>query len=134
MITRRRLIEAAGCSAAIAGSGMAFSRLLEADAAVPNLPTEWPLGRRAETVLDALPGKKPLIKLSYRPPNYETPISYFRTPLTPNDAFFVRYHLADIPEVDAATWRLAVGGDGASGQIDLTLDDIKKMPATEIVA
>jgi len=134
MITRRRLIEAAGCSAAIAGSGMAFPHLLEADSAVPNLPTELPLGLRAETVLDALPGKKPLIKLSYRPPNYETPISYFRAPLTPNDAFFVRYHHADIPQVDAAKWRLTVGGEGATGQIELTLDDIKKLPAVEIIA
>ena len=25
--------------------------------------------------LEALPGKRPLIKLSYRPPNYETPVS-----------------------------------------------------------
>jgi DMSO/TMAO reductase YedYZ molybdopterin-dependent catalytic subunit len=133
-ITRRRLIGAAGCSAALAGSGMAFPGLLEADAAVPNLPAELPQGLRAEAVLDALPGKKPLIKLSYRPPNYETPISYFRMPLTPNDAFFVRYHHSDIPQVDAAKWRLMVGGEGATGQIELTLDDIRKMPAAQIIA
>ena len=65
--------------------------------------------------METLPGKKPLIKLTYRPPNYETPIEYFRTPITPNDAFFVRYHLSDIPEVDAKTWKIAVGGDGANG-------------------
>ena len=46
-ITRRRLIGAAGCSAALAGSGMAFPGLLKADAAVPNLPTELPQGLRA---------------------------------------------------------------------------------------
>ena len=62
-----------------------------------NLPSSLPEGTRAAAVLDALPGKKPLIKLSYRPPNYETPIEYFRTEITPNDAFFVRYHLSDIP-------------------------------------
>src|SRR5262249_9192048 len=51
----------------------------------------------------------PLIKLSYRPPNYETPIEYLRTAITSNEAFFVRNHLSNIPEVDAATWKLAVG-------------------------
>jgi hypothetical protein len=62
-----------------------------------------PAGTRAEAVLDALPGKKPLIKLTYRPPNYESPLAYLRTAITPNDEFFVRYHLADIPQVDAGT-------------------------------
>jgi DMSO/TMAO reductase YedYZ molybdopterin-dependent catalytic subunit len=85
-------------------------------------------------VLDSLPGKKPLIKLSYRPPNYETPIEYFRSAITPNDAFFVRYHLADIPEIDAKTWKVTVGGDGANGQAEFNLDDLKKLPAQEITA
>jgi hypothetical protein len=50
--------------------------------AVP-IPAAWPCRRRwprvrSAAILDALPGKKPLIKLSYRPPNYETPLEYFR--------------------------------------------------------
>jgi DMSO/TMAO reductase YedYZ molybdopterin-dependent catalytic subunit len=124
----------AGAGAALAGSGITFPRLLEAEVPVPNLPAGLPQGMRGAAVLDALPGKKPLIKLSYRPPNYETPISYFRTPMTPNDAFFVRYHLAHIPQVDETKWRLAVGGEGATSEIQLTLDDIRKMPAVEIIA
>src|SRR5271165_1498386 len=134
MISRRSLLGTAGATVALAGGNAAFPGLLKAEPAVPNLPAALPQGMRSEVVMDALPGKKPLIKLTYRPPNYETPLEYFRTPLTPNDAFFVRYHLADIPEVDAAKWQLAVGGDGANGQAELTLDDVKKMPATEIVA
>ena len=134
MITRRCLLGMAGASAAFAGSGISFPRLLEAEVPVPNLPAGLPQGMRAAAVLDALPGKKPLIKLSYRPPNYETPISYFRTPMTPNDAFFVRYHLTHIPQVDEAKWRLAVGGEGANSEIELTLDDIRKLPAVEISA
>jgi len=85
-------------------------------------------------MLDTLPGKKPLIKLSYRPPNYETPIEYFRTAITPNDAFFVRYHLSNIPEVDVKTWKIVVGGEGANGQAEFTLDDLKRLPAAELVA
>ena len=134
MITRRHLIAASGAGAALAGGTVAFPHLFRANSAVSDLPAALSQGTRDEAVLEALPGKKPLIKLTYRPPNYETPIEYFRTPLTPNDAFFVRYHLADIPEVDAKTWRLAVGGDGANDQIELSLDDLKAMPATEIVA
>ncbi len=33
-------------------------------------------------------------------------------------AFFVRYHLSDIPEVDVKSWRLRVGGEGANGAVD----------------
>jgi DMSO/TMAO reductase YedYZ molybdopterin-dependent catalytic subunit len=99
-----------------------------------NLPAALPDGLRANAVLDSLPGKKPLIKLSYRPPNYETPIEYFRTAITPNDAFFVRYHLSNIPEIDAKTWKITVGGDGANGTAEINLDQLKAMPAHEIVA
>ena len=105
-----------------------------ASAAGLDLPAALPLGAREAASLEALPGKKPLIKWSYRPPNYETPIEYFRTPITPNDAFFVRYHLSVIPEVDPKTWKLAIGGEGANGTAEINLDQLKAMPATEVVA
>jgi DMSO/TMAO reductase YedYZ molybdopterin-dependent catalytic subunit len=108
--------------------------LFAAKAGVPELPSLLPAGTREEAGLDALPGKKPLIKLTYRAPNYETPLEYFRTAITPNDAFFVRYHLSDIPEVDLAKWRLTVGGEGAKGETELTFDDLRKMTASEVVA
>jgi DMSO/TMAO reductase YedYZ molybdopterin-dependent catalytic subunit len=136
MLTRRRLIRTASAGIALASSGLA---LRSTALAATNLPDALPEGVRANAILDTLPGKKPLLKLSYRPPNYETPIEYFRTAITPNDAFFVRYHLAGIPdanapEVSAKTWKLAVGGEGANGQAELTLDDLKRMPAAEVVA
>jgi DMSO/TMAO reductase YedYZ molybdopterin-dependent catalytic subunit len=134
MITRRRLIEGAGAGAAIAGAGLYLPRRAGAEAAKLTLPPALAEGTRAEAVLDALPGKKPLIKLAYRPPNYETPIDYLGSAITPNDAFFVRYHLSDIPQVDAKAWKLAIGGEGANGQAQLTLDDLKGMPAAEVVA
>jgi sulfite dehydrogenase (cytochrome) subunit A len=80
----------------------------------------------AEDVLVALPGKKPLIKRTFRPPNFETPLADLRRAFTANDAFFVRYHLAVIPEVDARTWRLKVGGPSAARTFDLSLDDLKR--------
>jgi sulfite dehydrogenase len=87
---------------------------------------EIPDGALTEQHLYALPGKMPLIKKTYRPPNFETPIEYFRMPITPNNAFFVRYHLAGIPEVNAADWSLAVGGDSAGRELAFTLDQLKK--------
>jgi DMSO/TMAO reductase YedYZ molybdopterin-dependent catalytic subunit len=131
MLTRRGLIRTAGAGVALASSGAGLTSVV---AAGLDMPAALPEGIRNSAVLDALPGKKPLIKLTYRPPNYETPIEYFRTAITPNDAFYVRYHLSFIPEVDAKTWKLVVGGDGANGQAEFTLDDLKQLPAAEVVA
>ena len=77
-------------------------------------------------MLEALPGKKPLIKRSFRPPNYETPLKYFNELFTPNDAFFVRYHLDGIPQVDARSWRLRLDGEAAEKAVEFTLDELKK--------
>jgi hypothetical protein len=66
MITRRRLLEGASAGAALAGLGLPPL----AKAAGLDLPSALPEGLRATAMLDTLPGKKPLIKLSYRPPNY----------------------------------------------------------------
>ena len=134
-LTRRRFLAETGVTAAGTAFGsIAFPELSKAQARGLNLPAELPEGVRDSAVLDALPGKKPLIKLTYRPPNYETPIEYFRTAITPNDAFFVRYHLPVIPEVDAKTWKVVVGGEGANGQAEITLAELKRMPAFEVVA
>ena len=132
MLTRRSVLGVASAGLALAGSG--WPRLSESRAAGAPVTPGVPAGVVNSATMEALPGKKPLIQLAYRPPNYEAPLEYFRTPITPNDEFFVRYHLSDIPDVDAATYKIAVGGDGANGQTELTLDDLKKLPASEIVA
>ena len=57
------------------------------------------------------PEKTDLILLTDRPPLLETPLHYFRQDLTPNEAFFVRWHLSGIPTtVDLRTFRLQIGG------------------------
>jgi sulfite dehydrogenase (cytochrome) subunit A len=51
-----------------------------------------------ERPLVKYPQKRPLIQLTSRPPQLETPFSVFaENVLTPNDAFFVRYHLTISP-------------------------------------
>jgi DMSO/TMAO reductase YedYZ molybdopterin-dependent catalytic subunit len=58
------------------------------------------------------PQKAPLILLTDRPVQLETPREYFRTVFTPNDAFYVRWHLSGIPNaVDLKTWRLNIEGN-----------------------
>jgi sulfite dehydrogenase (cytochrome) subunit A len=89
-----------------------------------------------ERPLVAYPGKRPLIRMTSRPPQLETPFALYDTgAITPNDAFFVRYHLADIPfdALDAKTWTLQVGG-AVKSPLRLSLADLKKMPTHEIVA
>jgi DMSO/TMAO reductase YedYZ molybdopterin-dependent catalytic subunit len=137
LLSRRHVLSGGAKAAMAAWSGVALAGTAPRRAAAimaTNLPKGLAAGTLNEAVLDALPGKKPLIKLSWRPPNYETPIEYFRQPITPNDAFFVRYHLSNIPEMDAATWQLAVGGEGAAGTVVFKLDDLKVMPPAEIIA
>ena len=86
---------------------------------------ELPDGALAVQSLQTLPGKVPLIRKTSRPPNFETPIEYFRTPITRNDAFFVRWHLSSIPEVDAASWVLTVGGESVQREQRFTLAQLR---------
>jgi DMSO/TMAO reductase YedYZ molybdopterin-dependent catalytic subunit len=58
------------------------------------------------------PQKAPLILLTDRPVQLETPRHYFQTVFTPNEAFYVRWHLGEIPNgVDLAEWKLRVEGN-----------------------
>jgi sulfite dehydrogenase len=133
MITRRHLFGMAGAGAAFGMSGF-LPKFSQAEAAIAELTPGIPEGVGSYATMTKLAGKKPLIQLSDRPPNYEAPIEYLRTSITPNDQFYVRYHLSDIPEVKAEGYKIAVGGDGANTPVEITLDDLKKMPAVEVVA
>ena len=60
----------------------------------------------------AEPQKVPLLLLTDRPVQLETPRHYYRTVFTPNEAFYVRWHLEGIPNaVDLNNWRLQVEGN-----------------------
>lgn len=85
--------------------------------------------------LIAYPQKRPLIRVHTRPPHLETPFAVFNEgAITPNDAFFVRYHLANIPtSIDADSYRLEVKGT-VSNQLSLSLADLKHIGHHEVVA
>jgi sulfite dehydrogenase (cytochrome) subunit A len=134
MPSRRDILKATGGLVLATGGSWLASH---AHAAVPNPPglTSLPAGAVASGDLEAIAGKLPLIKRSWRPPNYETPLSYFSEEFTPNRAFFVRYHLAAIPEIAADRWTLKIGGDAAATPFELNLEQLKRdFSATEVVA
>jgi DMSO/TMAO reductase YedYZ molybdopterin-dependent catalytic subunit len=126
MMDRRDLLKAAGLVAFAAGFGA--TKALAADTvSLPFANGERPLVK--------YPQKRPMIGLTSRPPQLETPFHIFNDgPITPNDAFFVRYHLSDLPyNLDPDKFMLEVKGKVAK-PLKLSLRDIKKMRATEIVA
>jgi sulfite dehydrogenase len=128
MLDRRQFIKGAGSLAgALAGAKLLGERAWAQ-------PVAQPFANGARTLVQ-YPQKRPLIKLTERPPQLETPFAVFdEGPITPNDAFFVRYHLADIPrEIDPETFRLEVDGKVKS-PLSLSLTDLKAMRATEVVA
>lgn len=87
-----------------------------------------------EQPVEQFPGKVPMGVLNDRSPQLETPWRYFADDITPNDAFFVRWHYQAIPtDVDLGTWRLKVDGH-VQKPLELSMLDLRAMPATELVA
>jgi DMSO/TMAO reductase YedYZ molybdopterin-dependent catalytic subunit len=96
---------------------------------IPDAPTETPADAPMR-----FPGKVAMRVINDRPPCLETPWEYFRHDLTPNDAFYVRWHLQMIPtEIDLRTWRLTVGGHVDQPR-QFSMDELRGMPAQEVVA
>ena len=123
-INRRAVLRAAGWAGTGLLGGTAHAQTVE-----------LPFGNGARP-LAAYPEKRALIRLTSRPPQLETPFAVFDEGLlTPNDAFYVRYHLADLPldSIDPAAFRLEVKGLVAA-PLSLSLDEVKAFGATEVVA
>ncbi len=132
MANRRKFLGLAGGMVA-AGSGVLLPRSLLARTTSLG-PSTLPAGTLESSLVSTLPGKGPLIKRSFRPPNFETPLSALDEMFTPNERFFVRWHLSSIPAIDANSWRLRIGGPAAGKQLELSLSDLRKFPHAEVVA
>src|SRR6202051_644092 len=129
MIDRRGIKKHSEVASAALGAGLTAPSL-RAFAATAALPFE-----NGERPLVKYPQKRPMIGLTSRPPQLETPFSVFNANvITPNDAFFVRYHLADVPlTIDPDAFSVGIQGK-VDKPLKLSLADIKKMPAADIVA
>ena len=89
MLDRRELMKRAGITALVTGLGSPRAFALD----TVTLPFD-----NGERPLVRYPQKRPMIGLTERPPQLETPFAIFNDgAITPNNAFFVRYHLADVP-------------------------------------
>ena len=102
-LSRRHFMLRAG-AVAVAASPLAALAIQDTDEGVTLAAGPRPLVQ--------YPGKRKLILVHTCPPHLETPFSVFNDGvITPNDAFFVRYHLPDFPTaIDPATYRLTVKG------------------------
>jgi len=122
VIDRRRLLAALGSTSALAPLGALAQTMTQ------------PFGN-GERPIVTYPQKRPMIGLTSRPPQLETPFSLFNDGvITPNNAFFVRYHLAGLPsEIDPDTYTVEVKGK-VDKPLKLSLADIKRLPSVEIVA
>src|SRR5215472_13670200 len=117
--SRRRFLR----SAILAGAGGIVSGPLISALADEAITMPFANGQRK--LVSNFPQKGQMILLTTRPPQLETPFSVFNEGiLTPNDRFFVRYHLSQIPtEIDSDTFRVEVNGK-VNAPLSLSLDDL----------
>ena len=96
--------------------------------------TQQPIDNRKVSDV-AFPEKRPLIMYSDRPPLLETPRDVFTSVLTPNDQFFVRWHMPDIPtHLDPDTFTISVNGL-VEKELKISLNDLKtKFEQVEVAA
>ena len=127
-ISRRSFLRRATFAAA------AFPLGARADEKTITLPFE-----NGERELVKYPQKRALIRLTTRPPQLETPFAIFNDGVvTPNDAFFVRYHLASAPParelLTADAFRVQVLGKVKS-PLKLSVEELRtQFEPVEVVA
>src|ERR1700674_5843410 len=120
-LTRRRWLKTLGAASAALAAGQILGEPSAVGQEVPGQqPTPEFTGPGANPYWTSpgqfatYPQKAPLILLTDRPVQLETPRQYFLSTFTPNDAFFVRWHLQTNPNaVDLKEWRLHVEGNVA---------------------
>jgi DMSO/TMAO reductase YedYZ molybdopterin-dependent catalytic subunit len=97
---------------------------------------ELPFVNGRRELVTNFPQKGAMLLQRTRPPLLETPFDVFGDGVfTPNDRFYVRWHLANIPTtIDPATFRLEIHGH-VRQPISLTLDElVDKFEPYEIAA
>jgi DMSO/TMAO reductase YedYZ molybdopterin-dependent catalytic subunit len=119
---RRRQLIAGGAGVLATAALGTVARTAFAASATTELP--FSNGHRN---LAVYPQKRPLIVLTSRPPQLETPFEVFNEgPITPNDAFFVRYHHAGIPtRIDAEQHVIRIAGNAVGKPFELSMEQLR---------
>ena len=121
-LDRRAFLQLAGS----AGAATLLSACERASTPAPQAGAGASVATTEPVEMVKFPEKTDLILLTERPPQLETPIHFFRQDFTPNDAFFVRWHLGLIPTtIDPATFRLSIAGH-VDQALSLSVDELKK--------
>src|SRR2546425_8778632 len=129
MPTRRHFLQ----KSSLIGLGGIMARPFAYALAAESITLPFANGERK---LVAFPQKRPLILITTRPPQLETPFAVFNQGLlTANDAFFVRYHLSQVPtSIDPDNFTVAIKGK-VNSSLTFSLADLKtKFEPVEIVA
>lgn len=131
-LDRRRFAAVLASLGGCAAASRIFGRF---DLSLALTPSAWAAEAASAPELARYPQKTGMILLTDRPPQLETPLRYFETDLTPNDAFFVRWHLSGIPtSVDTRTFRLDVSGH-VQKALSLSLHELQtRFEAVSVVA
>ncbi len=118
MNSRREFLKKISSAALAAGS-------------VPSLiSAAWSQTASADRI--AIPGEYGMIVRSFRFVDLESPVEYFNSWLTPIPHFFVRNHMHEPSQLDAADWRLTIAGE-VENPVSLTLAEISKLPPHSVV-
>src|SRR5262249_55266338 len=118
---RRAFLRAMGTLSA-AAAGLWVGRAFDGPRLAAALQADDPALAGAPLV--RYPEKTVLFLLTPPPPQLETPLKYFDSAITPNEAFYVRYHIPPPATVDVSAWRLKVGGH-VNKPLELSLDDLQ---------
>jgi DMSO/TMAO reductase YedYZ molybdopterin-dependent catalytic subunit len=80
------------------------------------------------------PGKVAMRAVNDRPPCLETAWRYYREDFTPNEAFYVRWHLQAFPtSIDLRSWRLRLDGH-VEWPLEFSMDELRRMEPVSIAA
>jgi DMSO/TMAO reductase YedYZ molybdopterin-dependent catalytic subunit len=140
-LSRRNLLRGAGAVAGSLAAASALRGFPEKDqeqgaATLPDFtgPAVNPHWNSVGPIVNE-PQKTPLILLTDRPVQLETPRNYFTHAFTPNEAFYVRWHLDRIPNlVDLKEWRLHIEGNVSSPRAFSFGDLLQKFREETVVA
>jgi hypothetical protein len=113
-LSRRRFLSRVG--------GFGLTGLLGASAwdAMAESLVKLPFANGQRDLVANFPQKRAMLLQRTRPPLLETPFEVFdQGAFTPNDRFYVRWHLANIPSsIDPATFGLDIRGHVPSSQVE----------------